>query len=90
MVSKSEGYEPSVEEKIFITKHMGQNTICDSGYQKIVNLTQTEAQVRKEAVSEVEYNFSVAILRGKYYFAKSEINFYLEKEVEEGVVFLEL
>jgi hypothetical protein len=44
---------------------------------------------RSEAVSEVEYNCKLALLKGNYYFGKAEINFYLEKEVSNGEVFVE-
>ena len=45
-------------------------------------LTEKEAERRAELVSDIEYNFCLALKKGNYYFGQAEINFYLEQMPE--------
>lgn len=56
-----------------------EDVIVDEGYKSNnVCLTQVEAARRAELVSDIEYNFSLALKKGDNYLGQAEINFYLE------------
>ncbi len=75
--SKPAGYIPSPEVRALITKHLGDVVTLDSGYNKNVTLKQTEAKKRDELVSEIEYDFQLALNKGNHYLGKAVVNFYL-------------
>jgi hypothetical protein len=62
----------------------------DPGYKKTVNISKEEADKRSKIVTEIEYDFQLAILKGTHYFGKAVINFYVEKEPTDGELFIEL
>jgi len=83
-------YDPSGDEKILLVKHLNESIIIDPGYKKNAVLTQDEAKTRKKYVSEIEYEFQLALHKGNYYLGKASINFYLLKEPQAGELFLNL
>jgi hypothetical protein len=62
----------------------------DPGYKKTINISKEEAEKRSTIVTEIEYDFQLAIMKGDYYFGKAVINFYVEKEPADGELFIEL
>jgi hypothetical protein len=62
-----------------ITKYLGtEGVIIDAGYKGSVLLKETQAQRRKELVSDIEYTFSLALNHGSNYLGQAKICFYLE------------
>ena len=87
--SQPAGYVPSPEVRALITKHLGDVVTLDSGYNKNVTLKQTEAKKRDELVSEIEYDFQLALNKGNHYIGKAVVNFYLMKMPAEGELFID-
>lgn len=73
-------FEPSADQSALIAKHLNQDsTILDPYYGDTnIVLTQLAADRRAELVSDIEYNFSLALNKGSNYLGQAEINFYLE------------
>ena len=90
MVESTENtFQPTEEEKKMLDEFLPGHTV-DPGYKKIINISKDEAIKRADLVSEIEYDFQLALMRGSYYYGKAVINFYVEKEPADGHLFLEL
>ena len=55
------------DEQALITKHLGDHAIIDQQFKTTAILKESEAQRRRELVSDVEYIFSVALNHGGHY-----------------------
>jgi hypothetical protein len=75
---KNQDFIPTEEEKALIARHLGQGVVVDTGYKKTVNLSLEEADARARCVSDIEYDFSLALQKGEYYIGNATINFYLD------------
>jgi hypothetical protein len=84
----SAGYVPSEVERALITIHLGDAAMLDKGYSANITLKKEEAEKRCELISEIEYDFQLALNKGDYYIGKAVINFYLLKKPEAGELFL--
>jgi hypothetical protein len=73
-----------------IEKHFEDDcTQIDPKFKEIVIMTQEEAERRRELVSDIEYDFALALNKGDYFLGQGEINFYLHKmPVDEKELFL--
>ncbi len=60
-------YEAPAETRDLVTKHLGPNAVYDAGYIKNVTLKRTEAETRCSLVEEIEYDFCLALNKGKHY-----------------------
>jgi len=49
-----------------------------------VCLKKSEAEMRASLVTEIEYDFQLALKTGEHYLGKAVINFYLRKRPEPG------
>lgn len=85
---ESTAYTPSEDNKALIFKHLNDGAIIDAGYKKTVTLKQTEAKRRAELISNVEYDFQLALNTGDYYLGGAVINFYLNTEPKDGELVL--
>jgi hypothetical protein len=74
---KQQGYEPTSETRAIVAKHLGDGAYFDSGYNKNITLKKGEAERRFQLVSEIEYDFQIAINKGTHYMGKAVVNFYL-------------
>ena len=90
MVESSTQYEPTQEARALIFRHLGDEAIIDSGYKKQVLLTKDQAIRRAQLVSDIEYDFQLALQKGAYYLGKAVINFYLNEAAKPGELFLNL
>ena len=81
-------YLPSEIERLLIAKNLGDAPMYDSGYKSTVTLKQEEAQRRFDLVSDIEYDFQLALNIGDYYVGKAVVNFYLDKEPKLAELFL--
>jgi len=94
MVEATKAYTPEPEELVHITnflkggKDQQEGVYVDPEYKAIVNLKETEAQARLELISEIEYEFNLALNKGKHYLGQATINFYLEKMPSADELFL--
>lgn len=62
-------------------------TLIDPCYnQPGICLSEREAEKRAELVSDIEYNYSLALNYGDFYLGQAEINFYLEVMPEDDEV----
>jgi hypothetical protein len=84
------GYVPSEVERALITLHLGDAPMLDKGYNANITLKKEEAEKRCELVSEIEYDFQLALNKGDYYIGKAVVNFYLTSKPEPGQLFLNL
>lgn len=87
--TKTEGYVPSPECRAMIVKHLGDAAILDAGYNKNITLKKSEAERRCELVSEIEYDFQLALNKGQFYMGKAVINFYVKEMPKEGELWLD-
>lgn len=63
-----------------IEQHLGTvGVIQDANFKTTGNLKQTQAERRKELVSDVEYKYSLALRKGDHYLGQADVKFYLEK-----------
>jgi hypothetical protein len=83
-------YKLTDEEMNLCQQHLGKNIIFDPNYKQQVHLQQSEAQTRSQLVSEIEYDFQLALNVGNYYLGKAVVNFYLHKLPEGRQLFLDL
>ena len=92
MVESSDAKEgvfgPTEAEKKLMLKHLGESFSVDSGYKASVLLSKIEAERRKEIVSDIEYDFQLALQKGEYYLGNAVINFYVNRDPAEGELFL--
>ena len=63
--------------------------MMDTGFRSSVHLKKTEAEIRSKLVSEIEYDFQLALNKGSHYLGKAVINFYLHSQPEPGQLFLD-
>ena len=89
MVDKNTGYKLTEQEQKLVKQHLGTFTHLDPFYKQTVHLTKAEAECRTSLVSEIEYDFQLALNKGSYYLGKAVINFYLHKQPEPGQLFLD-
>jgi hypothetical protein len=82
------GYVPSEAERALITIHLGDAAMLDKGYNANITLKKEEAEKRTELITEIEYDFQLALNKGDYYIGKAVVNFYLTKRPEAGELFL--
>lgn len=82
------GYVPSEAERALITIHLGDAAMLDKGYNANITLKKEEAEKRAELISEIEYDFQLALNKGDFYIGKAVVNFYLTKRPEAGELFL--
>lgn len=61
---ESTGYVPPFETRTLISKYLGDVAILDQGYNKDLILLKTEAEKRDSLISEVEYEYSLALNKG--------------------------
>jgi hypothetical protein len=87
--TKDSGYQPSDEAKDLVLKHLGANAYFEKGYNKSVLLKKSEAEKRKALITEVEYDFQVAINHGSHYMGKAVVNFYAKEKPTAGDLFLD-
>ena len=73
-----DAFKPSEEEQLLINLHLGKNYQIDNEYKSSVLLKKTEAEKRKSLVSEIEYDYQLALNKGEYYIGSAVVNFYLE------------
>lgn len=83
-------YQPSDKEKQLVAQHLGAAALYDAGYKASVTLSKAEAMVRHGLVSDIEYDFQLALNKGEQYLGKAVVNFYLNKEPQHGELFLNL
>lgn len=70
----------STDELELIKKYLGtEGVIVDPKYKGSFVLKETQAQRRKELVSDIVYNFALGIKKGDYYVGQAEIKFYLNE-----------
>ena len=81
-------FTPSEAERSLIQTHLGLDATVDKGYKATVLLKQEQAEKRKSLVSDIEYDFQLALNKGDYYLGKAVINFYLVKAPEKDELFL--
>lgn len=86
---ESKGYTPSKDFCDLVLKHLGSNATLDQGFAKNVTLKKSEAVRRKELVSEIEYDFQLALNLGKHYLGKAVINFYLKALPSKDELFID-
>lgn len=67
---------------------MGDDAVVDPGYKGSYLLSQVEAEKRAEVVSDIEYDFQLALRKGEYYLGNAVINFYVNREPQVGELFL--
>ena len=79
------------EEQALITKYLGtEGVIIDSNFKSTAVLKETEAHRRKELISDVEYQFALALKHGDHYLGQASITFYLEQHpVNDEELFIE-
>ena len=67
--TKKDAFAPSEAQMEIIKKHFSmEDVIIDSGYNSVhVCLSQVEATRRAQLVSDIEYNFSLALKKGDNY-----------------------
>lgn len=65
--TKADAYAPTDEEKLLITLHLGEKHFVDPSYKGSFLLKETEAHRRKELVSEIYYDYQLAVNKGDYY-----------------------
>ena len=58
---------------------MGPGAIIDKKFKSTVVLSREQASQRKSLISEIEYDFQLALQKGDHYLGKAVINFYLKK-----------
>jgi len=63
--------------------------LIDPDYKSSVLLSKTEADKRKELISEIEYDYQLALNKGDCYLGSAVINFYLESVPAPGELFLD-
>jgi len=83
-------FDPSGDEKILLVKHLSENIMIDPGFKKNAILTEEEAKIRAKLITEIEYEFQLALQKGNYFLGKASINFYLLSEPKAGELFLNL
>lgn len=86
--AKESVYTPSENEKKLLMRHLGDEAVVDPGYLLNVLLSRDDANKRKEIVSDIEYDFQLALQKGEYFFGNAVINFYVNREPEAGELFL--
>jgi hypothetical protein len=80
MESSQASSPASPEELALIAKHLGQEgVIVDANFKTTAILKETEAHRRRELVSDVEYEFSLALKHGDYYLGQAKLRFYVEQ-----------
>ena len=62
-----------------IVKHLGDGAIVDKKFKSSVVLTKEQAEKRRSLITEIEYDFSIALQKGDYYLGNAVINFYIKK-----------
>ena len=62
-----------------IVKHLGDGAIVDKKFKSSVVLTKEQAEIRRSLITEIEYDFSIALQKGDYYLGNAVINFYIKK-----------
>jgi hypothetical protein len=92
MVESSDAKEgvfgPTENEKKLMLKHLGDDAHVDSGYKGNFLLSKVEADKRKEIVSDIEYEFQLALQKGEYYLGNAVINFYVNRLPQENELFI--
>lgn len=87
---EAQAFTPDDETRKLIQQYLGDLYTIDPGYKSNVTLKKEEAIKRKGLVEEVEYDFQLAIRKGKFYLGKAVINFYLRRlPKESGDLFLD-
>jgi len=81
-------FTPSEAERSLIQTHLGLDAIVDKGYKATVLLKKEQAEKRKELISDIEYDYQLALNKGDHYLGKAVINFYLNKEPAKDELFL--
>jgi len=61
----------------------------NKSYSAPVCLKKSEAEMRASLVTEIEYDFQLALNTGEHYLGKAVINFYLRKRPEPDQLFLD-
>ena len=92
MVESSDAKEgvfgPTEAEKRIILKNLGDDAVVDPGYKGSYLLSQVESEKRAEVVSDIEYDFQLALRKGEYYLGNAVINFYVNREPQANELFL--
>jgi hypothetical protein len=92
MVESSDAKEgvfgPTENEKMLMHKRLGEGAFVDPGYKGSFLLSKVEAERRHEIVSDIEYDFQLALQKGEYYLGNAVINFYVRRMPQPGELFL--
>ena len=92
MVESSDAKEgvfgPTEIEKKYMFTYLGEDAVVDPGFKGSFLLSKVEAEQREKIISDIEYDFQLALKKGEYYLGNAVINFYVNKMPEQGELFL--
>ena len=81
-------YKPSAEEQKLIIESLGEGALVDEFFKANVTLSKEQAETRERLISEIEYDYQLALRKGDYYIGSAVINFYLKEAPNTEELFI--